>query len=149
MVVCDRAWRITEVTFTFSMRGSGDHRETHPTYKCVTVQFNAETSLPIAQLHYLRGVLEWLLVVALFAPQQGRAIKDMLRLLRAVRHGTEALIYSTYLNKAAASTSLAIIFGQVASDVPWLLCSTVVPMHLPHAVVGPLTKPAIECLSHV
>ena len=45
-------------------------------------------------------------------------------LLHAVRHGTEALIYSHYPREAAASSYLAIIFGRIASGIPWFLHST-------------------------
>ena len=43
-------------------------------------------------------------------PHLGRVIMDLFRLLHAVRHGTEALVYSDHQRKAAISTSLAIVF---------------------------------------
>ena len=46
-----------------------------------------------------------------FRPHLGRVIRDLFRLLHAVRHVTEALVYSDYPRAAAASTCLAIIFG--------------------------------------
>ena len=68
--------------------------------------------------------------------------------------------------EAADSTSLVIIFGQIASDVPWFLHSTAVPMYIAPislqtlpvqcryyvvqammlAVVA-LKQPAIECMT--
>ena len=42
----------------------------------------------------------------------------MFRQLHAVRHGTEALVYSNHPREAAASSYLAIIFGRIASGTP-------------------------------
>ena len=42
----------------------------------------------------------------------------------------EALVYSDYPMEAAASTCLAIIFGRIASCIPWFLRTTVVLMQL-------------------
>ena len=67
-----------------------------------------------------------------FCPHPGRVIRDLFRQLHAVWHGTEALVYSNHPREAAASSYLAIIFGQIASGVPWLLRSTVVLMQLSH-----------------
>ena len=49
-----------------------------------------------------------------------------------VRHCTEALVYSNHPRAAAASSYLAIIFGQIASGLPWFLRSTTEPMQHPH-----------------
>ena len=49
-----------------------------------------------------------------------------------VRHRTEALVYSNHPRAAAASSYLAIIFGRIASGVPWFLRSTAEPMQHPH-----------------
>ena len=38
-----------------------------------------------------------------------------------LQHGTEALAYSNHPREAAASTSLATIFGRIASAVLWFL----------------------------
>ena len=67
-----------------------------------------------------------------FCPHPGRVIRDLFRQLHAVWHGTEALVYSNHPREAAASSYLAIIFGRIASGVPWLLCSTAVLMQLSH-----------------
>ena len=75
------------------------------------------------------GVLGWLLVVVLSAPIR---IRDLFRQLHAVRHDTEALIYSNHPREAAASSYLAIIFRRIASGVLWFLRSTAVSMHLLH-----------------
>ena len=61
---------------------------------------------------------------------------DPFRLSHALQHGTEALVYSNHPREAAASTSLAIIFGRIASDVPWFLRSTTVLMQLPYQCRG-------------
>ena len=62
----------------------------------------------------------------------GGVIRDQLRQLHAVWHGTEALVYSNHPREAAASLYLAIILGQIASGVPWFLRSTAVLMQLSH-----------------
>ena len=68
-----------------------------------------------------------------FLPHSGRVIRDLLRLLHVTRHGMEALVYSNHVREAAASSYLASrILGRIASGVPWLLCSTVEPMQIPH-----------------
>ena len=67
-----------------------------------------------------------------FCPHPGRVIRDLFRQLIAVRHGTEALLYSNHPRKAAASSYLAIIFGRIASCVPWFLRSAAVLMQLSH-----------------
>ena len=67
-----------------------------------------------------------------FRPHPGMVIRDLSRQLHAVRHGTEALVYSNHPREAATSSHLAIIFGQIASGVPWFLRSTAVPMQLWH-----------------
>ena len=53
-----------------------------------------------------------------YRPHLGRVIRDLFRLLHAVRHGTEALVYSNHPRDVAASSFLAIIFGRIASGVP-------------------------------
>ena len=50
-----------------------------------------------------------------FCRHQGKVISDLYRLLHAVRHGTEALIYNDHPREAAASLCLVIIFGRSAS----------------------------------
>ena len=67
-----------------------------------------------------------------FCPHPGRIIRDLFRQLHAVWHGMEALVYSNHPSEAAASSYLAIIFGRIASGVPWFLCSTAVLMQLSH-----------------
>ena len=67
-----------------------------------------------------------------FCPNPGRVIRDLLRQLHAVWHGTEALVYSNHPREAAASSYLAIIFGRIASGVAWFLHSTAVLMQLLH-----------------
>ena len=67
-----------------------------------------------------------------FGPHPERVIRELFRLLHAVRHGTGALVYSNHLREAAASSYLAIIFGWIASGVPWFFRSTVVLMQLSH-----------------
>ena len=54
-----------------------------------------------------------------FSPHPGRVIRDLFRQLHAIRHGTEALVYSNHPREAAAFSYLAIIFGPIASGVPW------------------------------
>ena len=67
-----------------------------------------------------------------FYPHPGRVIRDLFRLSDDVWHGTEALVYSNHPRAAAASSYLAIIFGRIASGVPWFLRSTAEPMQHPH-----------------
>ena len=68
-----------------------------------------------------------------FRHHPGRVIRDLFRLLGGcVRHCTEALVYSNHPRAAAASSYLAIIFGRIASGVPWFLRSTAEPMQHPH-----------------
>ena len=55
-----------------------------------------------------------------FRPQPGRIIRNLFRLL----HATEALVYSSHPWEAAAFSYLTIIFGRIASGVPWFLCLT-------------------------
>ena len=57
-----------------------------------------------------------------FRSHLGRVIRELFRQLHAVRHGTEALVYSNHPREAAASSYPAIIFGRIASSIPWLLC---------------------------
>ena len=63
-----------------------------------------------------------------FRPHAGRVIRDLFRLLHAVRHGTEALVYNNHTRESTASSYLAIIFRRIASGVPWFLHLTAVPM---------------------
>ena len=42
-------------------------------------------------------------------PHTGSVIRDLLHQLHAIRHGTEALVYSNHPKEAAASSYLAII----------------------------------------
>ena len=67
-----------------------------------------------------------------FCPHPGRVIRDLFRQLHAVWHGTETLVYSNHPREAAASSYLAIIFGRIASGVPWFLRSTAVLIQLSH-----------------
>ena len=67
-----------------------------------------------------------------FCPHLGRVIRDLFRQLHAVWHGTKALVYSNHPREAAAFLYLAIIFGRIASGVPWFLRSTAVLMQLSH-----------------
>ena len=48
-----------------------------------------------------------------FRPHPGRGIRDMFRKLRALWHGTEALVYGS------SKAYLGIVFGRIASGVPW------------------------------
>ena len=64
-----------------------------------------------------------------FCPHQGRVIRDLLRQLHAVWHSI-ALGYSNHPREAAASSYL--IFGRIASGVPWFLRSTAVLMQFSH-----------------
>ena len=86
---------------------------------------------------------------------------DLFRLLHAVLYGTETPVYSKYPREAAASTCLVIIFRRIVSGIPSLLCSTAVPMQLPHcrdsvtvsectdAGRGSIKQPTIECSTSV
>ena len=67
-----------------------------------------------------------------FCPHPRRVIRDLFRQLHDVWHGTEALVYSNHLMEAAASSNMAIIFGRIASGVPWFFHSTAVLMQLSH-----------------
>ena len=67
-----------------------------------------------------------------FCPHPGRVSRDLFRHLHAEWHGTEALVYSNHPREAGASLCLAIIFGRIASGIPWLLRSTAVLMQLSH-----------------
>ena len=80
---------------------------------------------------YLSGT-EMIASSSTFRPHPGKVIRDLFRQLHAVRHGTEALVYSNHPRFAAASSYLAIIFGRIASCVLWFLRSTLVPMQLSH-----------------
>ena len=61
----------------------------------------------------------------------GRIIRHLFLVLHAVCHCTEAMVCSVYPNQAAASACVAIIFGQIASRIPWFLHSKAVSMQLP------------------
>ena len=65
-----------------------------------------------------------------FRPYSRRVIRDLFRQLHAVWHGTETLVHSNHPREAAASSYLAIIFGQIASGLPWFLRINAVPMQL-------------------
>ena len=65
-----------------------------------------------------------------FRSDLGQVIRNLFRLLHAVQHGTETLVYSNYPREAAASTSHN-LWG-IATGVPWFLLSTTVPMQLQH-----------------
>ena len=65
-----------------------------------------------------------------FCAHLGRVIQDLFRQLHALWHVTEALVYINHPREAAASSYLAIIFGWIASGVPWFLRSTAVLMAL-------------------
>ena len=83
-------------------------------------------------IYPLSGVLGWLLVVVLFAPIRGGSLGICFVCWMLLRHSTEALVYSNHPRAAAASSYLAIIFGRIASGVPWFLRSTAEPMQHPH-----------------
>ena len=68
--------------------------------------------------------------ISTFCPHPGMVIRDLLRQLHAVWHGTEALVYSNHPREAAASSYLAIILERIASGVPWFLRSTAVLMRI-------------------
>ena len=90
--------------------------------------------VPVSTWHitYVGGVLGWLLVVVLFAPIRGGSLGICFVCWMLLRHCTEALVYSNHPRAAAASSYLAIIFGRIASGVPWFLRSTAEPMQHPH-----------------
>ena len=67
-----------------------------------------------------------------FLLHPGRVIKGLFRQFHSVWHGTEALVYSNHPREAAASSYLSIIFGLLASGVPWFFRSTAVLMQLSH-----------------
>ena len=67
-----------------------------------------------------------------FCPHLGMVIRDLFRQLHAVWHSTEALVYNNHPREATASLYLTIIFGRIASGVPWFLRSTAVLMQLSH-----------------
>ena len=73
-----------------------------------------------------------LLGVMTFDLIPGRVMRDLFHPLHAVWHGTGALVYSNHPREAAVSSYLAIIFGRIASGVPWFLRSTAVPIQLSH-----------------
>ena len=56
-----------------------------------------------------------------FCPHLGKVILDLFRLLHAVRHGTEALVYRDYPREAAAPLYLEIFFKWIASGVRTLV----------------------------
>ena len=78
------------------------------------------------------GLLGWLLVVVLLAPIRGGSLGICFVCWMLLRHCTEALVYSNHPRAAAASSYLALIFGRIASGVPWFLRSTAEPMQHPH-----------------
>ena len=61
-----------------------------------------------------------------FSPHPGMVIRDLFHQLHAIHHGTETLVSSNHPKEAAASPYLAIIFGRIASCIPWFLHSTAV-----------------------
>ena len=77
-------------------------------------------------------VLGWLLVVVLFALNRGGSLGICFVCWMLLRHCTKTLVYSNHPRAAAASSYLAIIFGQIASGIPWFLRSTAEPMQHPH-----------------
>ena len=80
----------------------------------------------------LSGGTEMIAGSSTFRPHLGRVIRDLLRLLLCCMHGIAALVYSNYPREAAVSSSLAIVFGRIASGIAWFLRSTAVSMQLPH-----------------
>ena len=85
-------------------------------------------------------------------PSEEGYYRDLLRQLHAVWHGTEALVYINHPREAAVSLYLAIIFGRIASGVPWFLRSTAVLMQLSISAgarvgCGSLKYPATACLT--
>ena len=74
-----------------------------------------------------------------FCPHPARVARDLfyqLHAVQCVQHDKEALVYSNHPREAAASSYLAIIFGRIASGVPWFLRSTVMPRISAGAGVG-------------
>ena len=61
-----------------------------------------------------------------FSPHPGMVIRDLFHQLHAIHHGTETLVSSNHPRGAAASSYLAIMFGRIASCIPWFLHSTAV-----------------------
>ena len=64
-----------------------------------------------------------------FRPHLGRGIRDLFRLLHAVLHGTEALVYRNHPREAAASDYNLRADCQITLLFPR---STAVPKQLPH-----------------
>ena len=118
---------------------------------CIALKIYWETD------HYLSWGIGMIASSSTFRPHPAKGHRDLFRLLHAVMHGTEALVYINHPREAAASTSLAIIFGRIALGVPWFFLSTAVLMQplyqcrycqcsvtMMLAVVA-LKQPAIEC----
>ena len=64
----------------------------------------------------LCGTCTWMVAGITFCPHLGKVIRGLFHMLYAVRHGTEALVYSDYQRDAAASECLAInsVSGRLA-----------------------------------
>ena len=87
-------------------------------------------------IKYCKGIFTWIMVnsrgtgmiasSSTFCPNPGRVSRDLFHQL----HGTEALVYSNHPREASAFSYLAIIFGRIASGVPWFLRSSAVLMQL-------------------
>ena len=110
-----------------------DHSE-YPSV-CIVETRDLKQCWTISRESHFTGALGWMLVVVLSTPpppRLGRVISDLFRLLHVVRYGTEALVYRNYPRESVDSKCLAIIFGRIASDVPWLLHSTAGPMKFLH-----------------
>ena len=88
--------------------------------------------------------MEGSILVVLFAPILGRSQGSLPSVACLVQHGTEALVHSNHPRVAAASTNLALIFGRIASMLPWFLCSTKVLMQLPHQCRNSVTLGTIQ-----
>ena len=52
------------------------------------------------------GVLGWLLVVVIYFPTWESSLEELFRLLHAVQHGMEALVYNNHPREALAVSSL-------------------------------------------
>ena len=65
-----------------------------------------------------------------FRPHPGRVTEICSVSRKLLQHGIEALVYSNHPKETAESTYLAIIFGQIVSDVPWFFHLTTVLMQL-------------------
>ena len=105
-------------------------RVTRTVYNICTTQYQCVydvcklTKATLLGIYYVTGGTGMIASSSTFRPHPGRVIRDLFPQLHDVWHGTEALVYSNHRRAAAASSYLAIIFGRIASGVPWFLRST-------------------------